>query len=197
MVRGRHGHLTGQQSLPHTGRPAGQPGSPGHVHFQTSTTAVCAVFSKAGPAGVGLALWPVRGFTHPLDLALMPLCGGSRKDPGFRAEGLRPTSHHIPPSQWPSGCCCMISIRAHPSTRRFGLPLPTRALSSKPSKGSAGPGPPAGPELGTHLPSRGFSQNLDPLRHVYLQELYEQMTFKSLSSSEGNVSIFTEISLIL
>lgn len=37
---------------------------------------------------------------------------------------------------------------------------------------------------------RFSSQNLDPLRHVYLQELYEQMTFKSLTSSGGKCQYF-------
>lgn len=37
---------------------------------------------------------------------------------------------------------------------------------------------------------RFSSQNLDPFRHVYLQELYEQMTFKSLTSSGGKCQYF-------
>lgn len=156
MVRGRRGHLTGQQSLPHTGRPAGQSGSPGTVQPDLNYGRVHSLPERGACWGWAGAV-ACQGFTHPPDPALMPLRGGSRKDPGFRAEGLPPTSCSIPPSQWPFGCFCIIYLRTHPSTRRLRLPLPTWTLSalpsSEPSKGSAGTEPPAGPVLGTRLPS--------------------------------------------
>lgn len=77
------------------------------------------VFSKGGLLGVGLVLWPVRGSPTPLDLALMPLTTrGQQGRTGFRGGRPAPPSHHIPPSQQPSGGCLHDFLcRAHPSTR--------------------------------------------------------------------------------
>lgn len=133
--QGRGTALTGQQACLTRERPAGQPGNPGNVHFQTSTMAVCAVFLKGGPARGELVLWPVRGFTHPLDLALMPLCRGQQEGP--RLQGGRPAPP-FPPSHLPSLRLVVLHellYEAHPSTRRLRLPLPTRTLSGEPSRG--------------------------------------------------------------
>lgn len=185
MVRGGHGPLTGQQSLPHTGRPAGQPGSPGNVHFQTSTMAVCAVFSKGGACRGWAGAVACQGVHPPSRSGPDAPLRGQQEGP--RLQGGRPAPPFPPHPTFPAAVWSLL--------HDFYASPPQHSETSPPSPHTdpvqrAQQRPPTGPELGTHLPSRGFSQNLDPLRHVYLQELYEQMTFKSLTSSGGKCQYF-------